>query len=1419
VLLLFKKKYSHISRNLKHGRKLFLSGDSKGAQQFIVSLRNKKTPLLKKPEDVAMLRDIYISVGHARTAQAIIRVAVKTFPENVFVQLSGLILKSQRRNSMRILQEAKALEILCKTPEDIALWHAVNARLSASLGMMETSAEWLKKTKSLLDKSYLEAWYHYSLTHIIRRDWVEAVKVTQTLIDIDSSLENKILLIRALLSKGDLTQAKVYIQSIDADKGKFYLADSLSIQFYYFIGEIDAAINRLECLRDHWPEIPSSSIESTMVQLYWLQGDVESAKTMAEKINDPFLEILNTASPTAKRKLITLPVMTQEPMMCLPTTVAMTASAYKIDLSAAELFRDMRGNDGTEIWRMQQHMESIGFDVVYIHPNYEIVKKCLDRGHPLIGSKVTLFNAHVEVIAGYDEGLDGLFIRDPESLTPYFVAKDYLHTAYTAAGNYLIALAPKKVFDWLPDSAINHDVSNLIQLKKSIALGNLDKARLCFDSISDKSVSTYYRDLYALGAFLSPAQYIESMKLHSVKDDLDDILKLNAIISTQDSDLIQDWITDFKKRHDTLSKEFTQYLEMLVLRSRRDYTSVLERLDFLIAKSPSTDALWSYKAESELELGEMEAAKKSIQIALDLSPASYDIKRKIRQISPYQESYSDKLSLLCDQIEHYPGVFELEEELADLLLEGDNGLDYEKAIKGCIAKRPLYPWNYNKLANWYLQQDREDLAQNILDQGRNVLTEEELPQLYFEIKQNYSSESQSNNRKINDTVEVSNDVPDNENLSRIFRDIIHNWFNSQLPSEKEKIFLKKLNFSDLKWLEESSLSWWEQAYIIGISFAVKDRETEKRKKIHTLSNFLPLSLPHKVTQMLIAFNKAVEAYPLSSAASQCLYEWEMAQLNGEKEWRYDIAFDLAYLQEIAGFLNQAEARYNEIIKNMPGYYPAYYRLAFVYNQKGMKNEAVQQYKSCISIAPNHFGALSSLIDTLTNLNDIQQAKDWCRYRYNVSPYSFTSFEQWIYYVAHVDGVEQAWQKLKDYRSYLTSSEEIALRARLLEKKGHYQAAEGLLKQIINSVKYERHIHVTRTRCAIGQENWSSVLRLTDDALVNDPYDLWFVEVKVTALENKGANDIHEFIAEQFVSNVFSENLASAWLRAVLRSTDDPSYVRENVSNILNTIPEASIRFYLLQYLTGYFAHYSYDNEYLLWLKMCDNEFPNDLFFIERMVEYYRAIGKINQAIEIAETYYDNNPDDTDAVLLYGRILEDENPEIAIKYLQKAYKKSGSVECLSRIGRTYHNLGKHKEARKAYWEVLEKNPYDDLSINNLIILSEDPKTIYPYVADAINHGIGNNTEYFLVSAVKTALQINTTVPHMWLDLAENRFKQLQSVNGYRDEMPCIAKALYEWYMYLGDKEKAEGILQQADIKKPIIGSFKWPGKKWIPNAQV
>ncbi|WP_045857753.1 C39 family peptidase [Teredinibacter purpureus] len=1407
MLIKSNKKYSGISRPLKNIRKAFIQGDSQLAFKQISTLRKAKQPLLRKSSDYFLLRDVCHSVGRPSIAQALLRIAARVFPDSASIQISRLLITTYSNRSIGLLDQMESLKPLCKSADDEALWYSAIARVSAGLGMMASSLTWINQSRPLLKRHHREAWYHFSLAHTFRRDWAGAVSAAETLVEIDPCAENNIVLIRALLSNGDLEKAKSDIAKLDTMKGQSYLADSYCVQFYYFIGDISKAIRHLESMSQRWPDIEPSAIEKTMVNLYWLHGDVQAAKALGQKTGDPIFESLVNADLKADRKLIALPIMTQAPLMCVPTTVAMVASAFGKILSDQDLFSDMHGRNGTEIWRMQDHMESIGFDVIYLRPEYTAVKACIDKGQPLIGPTASLFGAHVEVIAGYDEGLGGVFIRDPESLTPYFTDKTYLDTAYKASGNYLIAIAPKSKLDWLPESYKHTEAQHLIALKRTISLGEVTQAREHFTAINDDIGCNYLRDVYGFGVFLSPLGYQQAMKKYAEDPLLDEVSRIQAVIGTQDSDFIYQWITSFRESKNDLAPYFGTYLDLILARSKREYDVVLEKLSILLSKNASTEALWSYKAEAKLELGDIEDAKKSIQIALDIAPTSYDVRRRIRDISPYQEPYEEKVASVRSQISEYPDIFELEEELADILGEGEDGLAYEQAILSCINRRPLIPWTYNKLADWYLNQHREDLAKNILEQGRESLSEQELPKRYFEQNEANSEDDITPKEQSVDNIET-NHPSDSDRL----KNIVANWFNGHLPTEDEKQLL--ITNSEL---DHFDLSWWEKAYILAINFALTDLDNENRQKKQPLTDSLPTEFPHKTTLMILAFNRAAIRISLSVSACQILYDWEKELLKNDTHWRYDIAFDLAYLRELAGFLNEAQDRYKEIIDRTPGYYAPYYRMACVYEKKGMKKEAVRQYHSCLDIAPSHMGAVNGLIDVFSSLNDYASVTNWCHYASKLSPYDYDCIQRWLDFIAHVDGIETAFTTFNSSRNKIHPCGEKVLRARLLQKQGKYDEAVSQLDLVIDGYNYDRAILVERALCANGKEDWKRVLELANEALKKSSTDLWFIEVKLAALESTKSTEIRGFISQQIKNGCISDALTSSWLRLTLEENDSATFVKEKICKLIEAINSDYVVDFLLRYFTGYFYQNNSASLYSKWLDFCEEESPESLYFVERRVEYLFSTGKSRQAFEIVKSYSDAHKDNAGALMLMGRILEDESPFEAIKYLRSAYKKSGDVECLSRIGRAYHVMGRHNDAVRVYREVIEKNPMNDLSVNNLMVLGEDPKYLYSKMVDIINNGLGYNTEYFLVNTLKAARKIKTTVPINWFNLAEYRLSEIEKTSGFHDELPLLGKALYTWYKHIDEKEKAKEVLKKASLNNPLLGFFFWPGKKWMPET--
>ncbi|WP_020405983.1 tetratricopeptide repeat protein [Hahella ganghwensis] len=1403
----FRTIYPNVSNNLKTIRNLYCKKQTSEAYSQFKVLRSSGEKLLQKPGDALLLRDVLIAVGKFKTANAIIRISSRLFKQHLETQLNWLIVQSKFRNSLSLLDQAQNLRSLCQSKSEEALHSAVCARLAASFGVIQTSEKHLLQAWQSLGKRQTEGWMHLCIASALLKNWDRAVKAGRQLLSCDSKQENKVLLISTLLSQGNLTEARKLLDSLDQQKGVFYPADYFASQFHYFLGNLEFALERLQQLKTTWPDSVPDSIDHSIVHLNWMQGNIETAQELAKEIDSELYEQLVKAPLESKRVLIPLPVMTQEPLMCVPTTVAMCASAFDIKLNPNELFKAMRGNDGTEIWRMQAHLETLGFEVLYLKPDVCTVKYFLDNGIPLIGSLLSLFSAHVEVIAGYDEGMKRFFIRDPELLSPNVVNEDYISQAYKAAGNYLIAIAPKGRFGKIDKEVINNEANNLIALSRAVAEGQTEEALKLYKGIPDHSDCAFIRDIYGFGVSLSPSQYSEAMKQYANNRDVAEVTRLKAAMNTQNSEFFEQWVQEFIADNNDVSQSFTHYLDMLVALNQRDFELVLKKLSFLLAKSPSCDALWINKAEAELELGLLEEARKSVQIAQDLSPKSYSIKQRLRRLYPYQERFSTTLSSLEEHIDEYPGVYQLEEEYADLLIQGGNGFAYESAIKKCIEKRPLLPWNYNKLANWYLNQNRVDLARAIMQEARLHLTEEDLPKQPFEEDQETARTQEEQLTEL-DTSDTDQPLEPAANARRI----IHRWLEQVSPSKDDISFLSLLLDKEKGDFEELELSWWEQVQLWAISYALADREGRSSDELRSR---LPESLPGVTVYSVLSFNRALEYIRLSSSACNILYEWQVSILGGS-EWRYDVDFDLSYLREQAGLLNEAQTRYSNIVKKVPGYAAAHYRLATVLDRKGMLNEAVKQYESSLTISPRIENAARRLVDIYADNQRYDDAVYWSAYLKKISPYNFECIERWINFVAQAEGMEEAFRQLELHAKYLTNTGLCAIRARLLEQQEQYTAALAELDKIDNDVELDRHILVTRVHCSLRLKDWQMAMTLCDQALERAPDDHWFIDARLATLSEVDPNSMGSFVAACLGRNVVTENLVNCWIKEQLEDGQVTENVYSKARDMIIGEEGTAANYALARYLTQFFGQNT--DMYLLikWLEIAITIFPLDDYFTEVLAGEYLTLDQNAAAEKLVHEYYEANREDTNAILLMGKVLEDTNPTEAMIYLQEAYKKSGSVESLSRIGRVHHLLREHTLAIETYWQVLKLDPLHDLAMNNLLILGMEARRMSSYFLHALSLGIGGNTQYFLINAIKCAQSVGETVPDLWLPLAQRRFKQLEIEKPFNDEKERLAAALYEWYRKAGDVESAREVLVQAGIKKPLLIGFLWPGKRWIPK---
>ncbi|MBU2705102.1 tetratricopeptide repeat protein [Zooshikella marina] len=1394
--------YGPLSHHARKAYLIFAKGDGYQAYQAFVQCRQQVVHLLSQPADALFWDDVLTAAGKTNTGNALIKIASRYFPKHPGIQLRWLGIRTQRENLRDSLAHAEAMSSLCSNTYEHTLQQAIVIRISARMGLIKSTYERIAHLKTQLPTKHYLAWRHLAIAYGYLRDWDAAITCSQQAIkSYPQRADGYCLLISNLLARSQLAQAKKVLQQAITKGFNDLMFLHYKAQFYYFIGDLTQSIQCLTELKHRWSNMDLRQIEHTHVNLLWLNDQKDKALKLAQTVYPSFYQQLKEAPPNAEKVLISVPVMCQEPSMCVPTSITMCAHSQGVTLDPRQLYQQMQGHEGTELWRMQSYLENNGFTVHHIQNTSAAIKTLLKQGIPLIGHLLTLFMAHVEVIIGFDDALQGFYIRDPESLSPKFVDEGYVTEAYQASGNYLIAVTHQSQ-SALTGYPCHKDAQQLIALSKHVAENNINLAKLAYQKISHDSPCAYLRDIYAYGICLSPQQFADRMKHYANDQQQHNVTRLKAILNCGDTEFLEQWVDSYRQQHDDIPTGFAHYLELIVAKAKQHWSEVLTRANQLLAKSPSAEHLWIYKAEAEYELGLMDDALSSANMAIDLSPKSTSIKRKLRLIRPYAESYQARCQQLQAQIKASPSIFELQEEYAYLLGEGSSGLEYEKALKRCIDARPLLPWNYDKLADWYLQQDRNDLAKTILNQGRSLLPTE-IQLRSFEQDKEDTPHPKSEDHDQQATPEVS--------LTDQWQMLKWTWYQQAHFTDSDYQRLATL-IENNDFINQ--LSWFDACYCYAVYFGVTDQRLRQRsasEQTAALKKCLPADLPGHKPFSLLCFNQALERGDLSRQANYLLYEWQSAAMkNGQ--WRYDIAFDIAFFKECAGYLNDAEQMYQTIIQQMPGYAGAYYRLAQILDKKGELQLAMHWYTKSIEIAPLSPGAISRMLDVYHDNQLYEKAALCAQKLLDLHPYSFNYIEQVLRYLAYNDSVKVALQQLEDYEVYLSPSAKAAIAARLYLIEDNFQQAADQLATINQRQGLTRHVMVSEVRCYIGLEKYEQALNTIHNALEYEPEDEWFINTKLQVLEKTNSTQRYTFIEHCIKQQVITNNILSSWYEYhkhdnsetlfdwLQQQPEDAAYrCARYLEHVFIDHNELQKRLDLLYFGSRYFTHYDYFKRTLVYWLINQN--------------------KYDEAVQITKTLLAQQPDEPENHLLLGRIYTDQgNVSVAFQHLNRAYDMTGWVDALVHIGRAHHSEGNTRLAIDTYKNVLEKDPLHDLALNNLFILHYEPTQLYPYFYRTIDHQIGHETQYFLVNAARCAVEVKQPLPTNWLPMALHRFNELFHEPPFADEKTQLAKLIYRYYFTLGEKEKGEAILDKAEVPKPGFWPWHRFGNSWIPKHE-
>ncbi|HMO14507.1 MAG TPA: tetratricopeptide repeat protein [Pirellulaceae bacterium] len=542
------------------------------------------------------------------------------------------------------------------------------------------------------------------------------------------------VLLDSFLSRGKVVEAGQLLESTPPESVPFFSLCYSRAVFEMVTGDTESTIAEYNRLLDRWPLNSKwrKYAASLLALLHLERGDNDlAAKTLQD--NGIRRWKFKRVNDTGNKRYLSLPLISQNHNHCVPTAAAMVANAQGIAADPVQYACAMHSRDGTPLWKMVDHMTSIGFNARCVQANVSAIEKMLDHGVPLIGVLTGVFNNHVDVICGYDSNLQLVHQRDPMHWFGIPIPYASIALKYRESEGLWALIAPEN------EAAIraadeHHDAVGyaFVELSRACAKGNLSEASRAYHAIPNDHQLAIGRDNMASGVVLTATEYEQRLNQHIDLDQQLDVSRLRAALSIMNFQNADEILARIEAKRGSLHQNFVDYATALSWVCREQYPVAETVLKALTQRAPYLDFAWSLLSDVSEQLGNENGAISCAEIALDISPEDFATNRRIIELNSVLMTFQERAEHVHRLTEANPDRPRVWPVMEQVYQECDDGLKYEEVVKTCIRFFPRVASYYYRLANWYYQQGRTELAKTILKLGRRRVGLSELPLWNFE---------------------------------------------------------------------------------------------------------------------------------------------------------------------------------------------------------------------------------------------------------------------------------------------------------------------------------------------------------------------------------------------------------------------------------------------------------------------------------------------------------------------------------------------------------------------------------------------------------------------------------------------------------------------------------------------------------------
>ena len=642
--------------------------------------------------------------------------------------------------------------------------------------------------------------------------------------------------------------------------------------------------------------------------------------------------------------------------------------------------------------------------------------------------------------------------------------------------------------------------------------------------------------------------------------------------------------------------------------------------------------------------------------------------------------------------------------------------------------------------------------------------------------------------------------------------------STELPEDKEDLLNLVWQTSDsrreialtqaLKLQQSGQLHWYESARLLACRLLISDRSGEELTDAQTI---LPGQPPGSAHWFAEAVCDVLTDFEPSIRTALAVDHWLVRIVPNLPDYP-ELWFRRVLLLEHARQVENALNELRRLLDRYPTMSSALYRMGVVKYRQQDYPAARGYFQKALKVNPGLLGAMEMLRDVHDTLGESKESVCHTRKLRRKLPYSVDYLRDEVLAAAAQQSLKSAESLLDTSKNDFPERRMAILRARSYVAADRVDDVAKLLPQMELSSDddddaFEECLQV-RLQVALASNDSIEVQSICNEGLARWPDSTRLKELLAEQLASTDPEASRTLLRDILCNG--EPRAETAW--QYLSTADAPD---EAARKVVVTAPENR-----QQELAELFSDVTGQSELLRWneafLKWAMDRYPESDYLRWRLVSHYNVNGQVARSVELAEELYERNPDNPEAARMLGRCLIDQNPNKALPYLEKVCEQDRSVDYLFDLARCHQIAGNSDRSQELHWEILEQNPYLSASWTNLYVFDASRKRLWPYLPPMLERSCGLDDEYFLVAAVKVAIELGETLPTSWFPLAVQRWAILQTHPGFRDERPRLRRAILAWRSRR-PQDVTDDMTVPGGLTESLVARFWSPRHQWIAPA--